>query len=45
MTIKEAVSHSISLGVDIYGNITSMDNVVDRLSKELDDYRAVLQDT
>ena len=45
LTIKGAMSHTISLGADIYGNITRMDNVVDRLSEELDDYRAVLQDT
>ena len=45
LTIKGAMSHIISLGADIYGNITRMDNVVDRLSEELDDYRAVLQDT
>ena len=45
LIIKGAMSHIISLGADIYGNITRMDNVVDRLSEELDDYRAVLQDT
>ena len=39
------MSHTISLGADIYGNITRMDNVVDGLAKELDEYRAVLQDT
>ena len=45
LTIKGAMSHTISLGADIYGNITRMDNVVDGLAKELDAYRAVLQDT
>jgi predicted RNase H-like nuclease (RuvC/YqgF family) len=45
LTIKGAMSHTISLGADIYGNITRMDNVVDGLAKELDEYRAVLQDT
>ena len=39
------MSHTISLGADIYGNITRMDNVVDGLAKELDEYQAVLQDT
>ena len=45
LTIKGAMSHTISLGADIYGNITRMDNVVDGLVKELEAYRAVLQDT
>ena len=45
LTLKGAMSHTISLGADIYGNITRMDNVVDGLAKELDEYRAVLQDT
>ena len=45
LTIKGAMSHTISLGADIYGNITRMDNVVDRLSEELEDYHTVLQDT
>ena len=39
------MSHTISLGADIYGNITRMDNVVDGLAKELEAYQAVLQDT
>ena len=39
------MSHTISLGADIYGNITRMDNVVDGLVKELEAYQAVLQDT
>ena len=45
LTIKGAMSHTISLGADIYGNITRMDNVVDGLVKELEAYQAVLQDT
>ena len=45
LTIKGAMSHTISLGADIYGNITRMDNVVDGLAKELETYQAVLQDT
>lgn len=39
------VSHTISLGADIYGNITRMDNVVDGLTKELEAYQAALEDT
>ena len=45
LTLKGAMSHTISLGADIYGNITRMDNVVDGLAKELEAYQAVLQDT
>lgn len=45
LTIKGAMSHTISLGADIYGNITRIDNVVDGLAKELEAYQAVLQDT
>lgn len=45
LTMKGALSHTISLGADIYGNITRMDNLVDGLAKELDNYRTLLQDT
>lgn len=45
LTMKGAMSHTISLGADIFGNITRMDNLVDGLTKELDGYRTVLQDT
>ena len=39
------MSHTISLGADIFGNITRMDNLVDGLAKELAEYQAALQDT
>ena len=39
------MSQTISLGADVYGNITCMDNVVDGLVKELDAYQTMLQDT
>ena len=45
LSMKGALSHTISLGADIYGNITRMDNLVDGLTKELENYRTVLQDT
>ena len=45
LTIKGAMSHTISLGADIYGNITRMDNLIDGLKKELESYQAVSQDT
>lgn len=45
LTMKGVMSHTISLGADIYGNITRMDNLVDGMVKELENYRTVLQDT
>ena len=45
LTMRGALSHTISLGADIYGNITRMDNLVDGMVKELENYRTVLQDT
>ena len=43
--MKGAMSHTISLGADVFGNITRMDNLVDGLAKELAEYQAALQDT
>lgn len=45
LTMKGAMSHTISLGADIFGNITRMDNLVDGLAKDLAGYQADLQDT
>ena len=45
LTMKGAMSHTISLGADIFGNITRMDNLVNGLAKELAEYQAALQDT
>ena len=45
LTMKGAMSHTISLGADIFGNITRMDNLVDGVAKELERYRTALQDT
>ena len=45
LTMKGVMSHTISLGADIFGNITRMDNLVDGLAKELAEYQAALQDT
>lgn len=45
LTMKGAMSHTISLGADVFGNITRMDNLVDGLSKGLAEYQAALQDT
>lgn len=45
LTMKGTMSHTISLGADIFGNITRMDNLVDGLAKELAGYQSELQDT
>ena len=45
LTMKGAMSHTISLGADIFGNITRMDNLVDGMAKELAEYQTDLQDT
>ena len=45
LTMKGAMSHTISLGADVFGNITRMDNLVDGLAKELERYQTALQDT
>ena len=45
LTMKGVMSHTISLGADIFGNITRMDNLVDGMAKELERYRTALQDT
>ena len=45
LTMKGAMSHTISLGADIFGNITRMDNLVDGLAKELAGHQSELQDT
>ena len=45
LTMKGAMSHTISLGADILGNITRMDNLVDGMAKDLERYRTALQDT
>ena len=45
ITLKGTLSHTVTLGADVFGNITRMDNLVDGLAKELAEYRAALQDT
>ena len=45
LTMKGVMSHTISLGADIFGNITRMDNLVDGMAKDLGRYRTALQDT
>ena len=45
LTLKGMLSHTTSLGADVFGNITRLDNLVDGLAKELEVYREALQDT
>ena len=45
MTLKGTLSHTTSLGADVFGNITRLDNLVDGMVKELEAYREALQDT
>lgn len=45
LTLKGTLSHTTSLGADVFGNITRLDNLVDGLAKELEAYREALQDT
>lgn len=45
LTLKGTLSHTTSLGADVFGNITRLDNLVDGMVKELEVYRETLQDT
>ena len=45
LTLKGTLSHTTSLGADVFGNITRLDNLVDGLAKKLEAYREALQDT
>lgn len=45
LTLKGVLSHTTSLGADVFGNITRLDNLVDGMVKELEAYREALQDT
>lgn len=45
LTMKGVLSHTISLGADLYGNITRMDNLLDGLSKILAMKQDEMRDT
>ena len=36
ISLKNSLSHTVSLGEDIYGNITRLDNIISSLEKELE---------
>ena len=44
INLKNALSHTVSLGDDASGNITRIDNVIDGLEKELNKTKAQLED-
>jgi N12 class adenine-specific DNA methylase len=45
VNIKGAYTHTVSLGTDVYGNITRMDNAIDGMESDLEDYEEALTDT
>lgn len=44
VNIKGAYTHTVSLGTDVYGNITRMDHAIDGLESDLEDYEEALAD-
>ena len=42
LTMKGAMSHTISLGADVFGNITRMDNVLEGMRDNLEQHQTVL---
>ena len=44
ITLKGALSHTVTLGADVFGNITRMDNALENLSKSLEGERAKLDE-
>ena len=42
ITLKGTLSHTVTLGADVFGNLTRMDNVIDGLSGKLEAVRAEL---
>ena len=45
LTLKNELSHQVSLGTDIYGNIQRIDNLLSGLGSQLEEYRAQLRET
>ncbi len=45
MTMKRALSHTVSLGTDVFGNITRMDNALESLPAKLQTWEQQLEDT
>lgn len=45
ITLKGTLSHTVTLGTDIFGNITRLDNALDKLPESLQMKRTELADT
>lgn len=45
MNIKGILYHIVVLGLDVYGNITRMDNVIDSFTERLDKVKEELSET
>lgn len=45
VSLKGALSHRVSLGTDVFGNITRMDNALNGLEQFLESYRGALERT
>lgn len=45
MTLKGTLSHTVVLGVDVFGNLTRMDNALGALQERMKDAQAALSDT
>lgn len=44
MKLKNQLSHFVTLGTDVYGNITRIDNAIDSIENKLNDMRLKLDD-
>ena len=44
ISLKNNLSHTVSLGDDVHGNITRLDNAIEGLQKELDRTKEILED-
>ena len=44
ITLKGTLSHTVTLGADVFGNITRLDNVLENLAGNLDGERAKLEE-
>ena len=45
ITLKGTLSHTVTLGADVFGNITRLDNALENLPKALESERAKLEET
>lgn len=44
ITLKGTLSHAVTLGADVFGNITRLDNALENLAENLDEKRAKLEE-